>query len=166
MKKITLLILLVIAHNAYSQKDTITDHVLFSGYVTDFESSEDLDNFSIRVIMETDLIFEFKFEETSKYGIMLPYGFDYTIIYYAKNYVARQVKIDVSNIPMATDFIHELDLDLGLVKKKKGRKTRGLSKMVTSIARFSPTKNKVEWLSHQKDRIDSIISKRISAKNY
>lgn len=162
MRSLIITFFLVITQIGFSQKDTISDHAFFTGTISDFETGIPLEDFGIMVILDTDIIYAMEFEKTMNFELKLPYGFDFTIVFHRKGYVSRKVYVDISDIPISTNFVHEISYDLGLLEKKKGVKTKDLSKMISGIARFSPTKNKIEWFSEQKDRIDNIIQKRLN----
>lgn len=162
MKKLIVLLLLFTGTNLYSQQDTLFDVIRLNGTLSDFVTTEQLENYKVTIILDTEIIYLEEFAGNESYSIDLPYGFEYTVVYSSKEYASRRTLIDASDIPIANQKIYDLPCSLGLVKKQKGMKTKDISKMLSGIARYSPTKDSVEWFPNQKERIDKIISDRIS----
>jgi len=169
MKKWLLLIILfafmdIPAQENETKEKELKDYVHLSGNIYDFVDQERLDYFEVRVIIDTEIILSERYHKQTNFNLKLPYGFEYTVIFFARNYVSRKVLIDIMDIPFANKKIYPLELDLGLLAKRKGQKTREISKSYSGIARYSPTKDQVEWLPKQKERIDQIISNKLTAK--
>ncbi len=163
MKKLVLILFLLGSSGLFAQEDSLFDIIRLNGSITNFIDDRELDKYQIRIILDTEIIYIEEFAGNQSYSIDLPYGFEYTVIYYSKNFVSRRTLIDATDIPLANQKIYDLKCDLGLVPKQKGLKTKDISKMLSGIARYSPTKDKVEWFPKQKERIDKLFSKRILA---
>jgi len=163
MKKLVLILFIIGSSSLFAQQDSLFDIVRLNGSITNFVDNQKLDKYQIRIILDTEIIFIQEYAGNESYSIDLPYGFEYTVIYYSKNHVSRRALIDATDIPLANQKIYDLKCDLGLVPKQKGLKTKDISKMFSGIARYSPTKDNVEWFPKQKERIDKLFSERILA---
>ncbi|MEM7161586.1 MAG: hypothetical protein AAF487_04015 [Bacteroidota bacterium] len=164
MKKLLILIVLFLSLDNPAQEREFKDFVHLSGEVFDFANNEELEFFEVRVIIDTDIILSERYYDRKNYNLKLPYGFEYTVIFFSKNYVSRKVFIDLMDIPFANKKVYPLQLDLGLMAKRKGLRTRDISKSFSGIARYSPTRDRVEWFPNQKERVDKIISGLLSAR--